>query len=918
MYSLSPVYQVFVSLSCLFAMPSIPTCLTTCAIASAIAPFFLTLSGKATPKPTNHSYLKSIQIAQIVPDSTLENNSQVIQNQNRIDIEGGTQAGSNLFHSFREFSIPADTTATFQNSNAIQNIITRVTGDRTSFLQGTLRTLGNANLILINPNGLTIGANAKLDIGGSFLGSTAHTVEFADGRQFSASQPSPSALLTVSVPIGLQVGTNAGDIQVFGPGNNLFFDSSLATVREERPNGFAVAPQQTLALIGGNILLSGGNLTAQGGKIQLTSIGKGNIRLNSNASGWDIQPQNVSTWNNIRLEQTASIEASGNGGGFVHLQGSQILLRDGSSILADTLGNGTGQGVYLEAQESVEIIGESPEGFASSVFAAVAPEASGSGGRLQVATKRFVVADRAIIGTDTFGSGNAGTLKIDAREVETRGRSVWSGSSFSDATGDGGNIVINTETLNVIAGTQILAFTKGAGHAGAIEIQAADAVEIRGADGSLESVIAASVESSSTGQGGNVTIETDRLVLANGGRLSTATSSQNPNSSGGNVTIRATSAIQIAGSSKEGIPAAITTNTVGNGRGGRVRLETPRLILQNGGQVSSASFQSGNGGDVLVKVRDALQISGSVPAQDVPETDIDFFRDNTQTRFPSGLATSTDGSGHAGQLQVDAGAIEVQLGGEISVSSTGTGNAGSMAIAAEEINLARRGRLRADSTAGLGNINLQTDNLVLQGNSQISTNSTGSVPGGNITLATDTLASLGNSDITANAIAGDGGNIQITTSALFLSANSDVTASSQFGVDGRVAVNSPDIEPEAGFFQVEKDLNQQTQIVATACQRTEGSEFIITGYGGMPPNPHQALNQFSTWMDWRDSQPSPQTSPASSTTHEVDSSHASIREARGWIRRPDGTVELVASMASGQHWYRWCHTKSDLYKPHLR
>ncbi len=908
-------------------MHHIQALLATSAIALAIAPLYQTKTvahqlsqDSISHRKQRQSSYTSPKIAQIVPDGTLENNSQVIHRQNRTDIEGGTQAGNNLFHSFRKFSIPPDTIATFQNSNTIQNIITRVTGNQASVLEGTLRAQGSANLIFINPNGLTIGSDAKLDIGGSFLGSTAHTVEFADGSQFSATHPSPSPLLTVSVPIGLQVGTNAGDIQVFGPGNNLFFNENLATVREERPEGFAVPPGETLTLIGGNILLSGGNLTAKGGEIELASIGRGNVRLRENQSGWDIRAQNITTWKNIRLEETASLEASGNGGGFVHLQGSQILLRNGSSILADTLGNGNGRGIYLEAQESVEIIGESSEGFASSVFAAVAPEASGSGGRLQVATKRFVVADRAIIGTDTFGSGDAGTLKVDAREVETRGRSVWSGSSFSDATGDGGNIVINTETLNVIGGTQILAFTEGAGNAGAIEIRAADAVEIRGADGNLESVIAASVESSSTGQGGNVTIETDRLVLANGGRLSTATSSPNPTSQGGNVTVRANSEIRVVSTSEQGIPAAITTSTVGNANGGRVQLETSRLVLQNGGQVSSAAFESGNGGNVLVNANNELKISGSVPAQEVPETDVDFFRDNTQSRFPSGIATSTEGSGNAGQLQVNAGEIEVQSEGEISVSSTRTGDAGSMAIEADQIRLDRGGRLRADSMAGLGNINLQTDKLVLQGNSQISTNSTGSQPGGNITIATDNLASLENSDITANAIAGDGGNIQITTSGLFLSTNSEITASSQFGIDGQVAVNSPEVNPETGLLQVENDLNQQTQIVATACQRIEGSEFVVTGYGGIPPNPQETLNQFSTWMDWRNTQPSPATSTTSSTNLSEFTSDSQIREARGWKRRPDGTVELVASWEAGepakpeQNWYPFVNCRHGKYE----
>ncbi|MEH2448078.1 MAG: hypothetical protein V7K18_20595 [Nostoc sp.] len=67
-------------------------------------------------------------IAQITLDSTLPNNSNIQKIDNTIKIEGGTTAGSNLFHSFSEFSLTTGSTADFDNSLNIQNIISRVTG----------------------------------------------------------------------------------------------------------------------------------------------------------------------------------------------------------------------------------------------------------------------------------------------------------------------------------------------------------------------------------------------------------------------------------------------------------------------------------------------------------------------------------------------------------------------------------------------------------------------------------------------------------------------------------------------------------------------------------------------------------------------------------------------------------------------
>jgi filamentous hemagglutinin family protein len=111
-------------------------------------------------------------MAQITPDNSLGNENSVVvpnQNINGLDsdrIDGGAIRGSNLFHSFQEFNIDNGRGAYFSNPENISNILTRVTGNNLSKILGTLGVLGNANLFLINPNGIVFGPNARLDVGG--------------------------------------------------------------------------------------------------------------------------------------------------------------------------------------------------------------------------------------------------------------------------------------------------------------------------------------------------------------------------------------------------------------------------------------------------------------------------------------------------------------------------------------------------------------------------------------------------------------------------------------------------------------------------------------------------------------------------------------------------------------------------------
>ena len=126
-----------------------------------------------------------------VPDNTLGNeNSRVIDRSVRdFEVDGGARRGRNLFHSFREFGVDNGGSVYFLNPGGVENIFGRVTGANRSEILGTLGVRGgNANLFLMNPNGILFGSNASLDLGGSFTATTANAMQFGEQGFFSATQ----------------------------------------------------------------------------------------------------------------------------------------------------------------------------------------------------------------------------------------------------------------------------------------------------------------------------------------------------------------------------------------------------------------------------------------------------------------------------------------------------------------------------------------------------------------------------------------------------------------------------------------------------------------------------------------------------------------------------------------------------------
>jgi large exoprotein involved in heme utilization and adhesion len=588
----------------------------------------------------------------------------------------------------------------------------------------------------------------------------------------------------------------------------------------------------------------------------------------------------VANFGNIELSGLSAVTASGPGGGAIALRSGNVILRDRSSLVSDTIGSIDGRGIKIEAArfslldraflgstttgsgaggpievrtaENIELKGIGFEDFRRRLLDPAAAQEPGDialrqsgiftgslgvgpGGEIALDTKRLIIRDGSVILNPTVGTGDGGDVTIRAKEsVEINASGLFTPTFYS---GNAGSIAIETGQLSVTDGAVVSPSTFGAGNSGNLIVRASDSVIV--ATERSDSPLSTGLVTNSiggTGRAGNIEINTRSLRVEAGASISSASGLSTgerlipEGGPGGNITINATDSVFVLGTAAGSIPSRslIAAGTVGSGKGGDVTLNARRLSVRDGGAIGASTLGEGQGGNVTVTASESVELAGTT-------------RD---ARFPSAIATASGDllyqtelglqppSGAAGSLSIATGRLSVRDGAAVSVQSFGTGSAGSINVVADSIALNTKGTIDGTTVSGTGaNINLFARDIQLRRNSRITTDA-GAAEGGNITLNSDILVGRNNSDITANAKSAQGGRVNVNVPNIL-----GFAAASREQIKSRLGLS----DDEFAALQVSPTSRLPTSDIAAISQSSGPALQGTVTFSASGVNPAQGL-----------------------------------------------------------------------------
>ncbi|MEQ8753212.1 MAG: filamentous hemagglutinin N-terminal domain-containing protein [Coleofasciculus sp. G1-WW12-02] len=524
------------------------------------------------------------------------------------------------------------------------------------------------------------------------------------------------------------------------------------------------------------------------------------------------------------------------------------------------------------------------------------------GGFIGVWGDRVLLTDSSELSADTLGRQNGQGLVIQASQLVIRDGSQVSATATENSQGNSGGIIVDADLVDVSGIGQRSGNQQGSGG---------------NSNTPQERPTKLASDAQGAGRAGDLVINTRQLRLRDGARI-TASTVDTPG--GGNIIVNASESVELIGTfSSEERSSALSVQTRGDGQAGDVIVNTRRLNVRDGAEISASTFGAGDGGNIIINATESVEVIGTSELG----TQVSRLIAETGTSFETRKQGTLIGTGDSGNLIITTGRLQVRDGAKISVSGLSlqpeAGDAGELDVNARVIELDNQGAIAATTTSGHGgDIVLQVqDLLLLRRNSRISTTAgiegTGG-DGGNIAINADLIAAIPgeNSDITANAFLGRGGRITITSQGIFgieerpaIEGNrtNDIDASSQFGNSGEITLDVS-LDPSPGLTQLPSTLvDPSGQINRTCAASNRQSQFTVTGRGGLPENPTDLFSpdlvqdDFGTVIAREEDKETKEQSNGNNSP--ISHLPKQIIEAQGWIIDAEGNVVLTAYAPNG-------------------
>jgi len=625
-------------------------------------------------------------------------------------------------------------------------------------------------------------------------------------------------------PLDLSTGQITLDhsrLEVSGPGGGaLFIQGGALNLR----NSYLYA-QTTGDQAGQQIKLEAHTLLLEGTELntETQGAGKGADIFLQAAHALNIGEHNEQgVPSKIIANSRGNSDEMGNAGN-ITIEAGDIFINDDALISTATHSTGQGGHLVLKAMGTVQLISDGKKPLTElNASTTSLHEYAGNGGSLVIEAREIILRDGAILDITARGRGSSGQLRLQAQE---RISLTGNGGSASNAPkikayaemnstgGHAGDVYLQSKDIELADGAYINASTFGPGDAGTITLEATGKVTLIGAKSEgwgtwIGTGSHARLDGVKTGKGGQIVLTANELKIQHGASIGSSSVADKGkfSSEAGNILIQVEGTVTLSGvnpygETEDGFGSGLYVHSRGvedsAGRGGSLRLEADRLILEQGAVISSSTSGNAQGGDIEIISREFILITGDsshLLLESPGEIQLDY-RESFDKQEPdysiSGIYAKS------------------------SASHSQAGEAGRISITTPNLTLNQHGVINTSTeNSGGGDITLHVSGLLDLREGKITTSvHGGNSAGGNISIQKSLFTVLDNFSLVAQADEGQGGNIHIIANNLLKTPNSFLSASSRLGIDGLIMIESPEenfssalLTLSTGFIDVSRRL----------------------------------------------------------------------------------------------------------------